>query len=203
VLNVLLVQSGKGADAASNADAFVETAASQAKKRAMREELTQRWQDLGTPVEERVLILASILDSAPLTPALTAKYETVLAKLAARMPIMQMLSRKQYIEYKLKLSQRPSTSADALSVAARAELTQEMQDLVANIENATKQYEIRYSERFVRPPSILPTGSSPVSMSPMTPGGAPSTLAANGSPRGFVADTVMTSDNSVISRSKR
>ena len=56
----------------------------------MREELTQRWQDLGTPVEERVLILASILDAAPLTPALATKYENVLAKLAARMPIMQV-----------------------------------------------------------------------------------------------------------------
>lgn len=173
---------GEASTAANNngVDPYAETPATQSKKRALREELTQRWQDLGTPVEERVLLLASLLDAAPLTPALTTKYEAVLAKLGARMPIMQMLSRKQYIEYKLRLTQRPGAgpSSDTLSAPARAELTQELQDLTASIENATKQYEIRYSERFVRPPNILQTAASssasPIAanMSPMPNNGA-------------------------------
>jgi hypothetical protein len=191
----------KGGEIAGGADnGFVETATSQAKKRAMREELTQRWQDLGTPVEERVLILASILDSAPLTPALTSKYEMVLAKLASRMPIMQMLSRKQYIEYKLKLSQRPSGNGDSLSVTARTELTQELQDLVSNIETATKQYEIRYSERFVRPPTIMTNAGGSPTFSPVA-ASAPSTNGAStpSAARGFATDAGVSSTSSVIS----
>ena len=73
-----------------------------------------------------------------------------------------MLSRKQYVEYKLKLAQRPgaTSGSDALSQAGRAELSQELQELANSIDNATRQYEIRFSERFVRPPSLVPAAGS-------------------------------------------
>jgi hypothetical protein len=146
-------------------DNFQDSAASVAKKKALKTELAQRWQELGTPIEERVLILASILDAVPLTPAMVSKYESVLAKLAARLPIMEMLSRRQYIEYKLKLAQRstnPGGQLDTQALNSVAELTDEINELQASIDASTRAYEERFAERFTRPALVpgTPAGIS-------------------------------------------
>lgn len=114
---------------------------------ARLESLLKLWQGLGTPSEERVQILAALLDSAQATPELTRRYEAVQSKLTARLPIMQMLTRKQYLEYKLTFSansQNPDASAQRPTFIA------ELDELRAQSEAAIRAYERQYGEKFVR-----------------------------------------------------
>lgn len=83
----------------------------------------------------------------------------------------QMLSRKQFIEYKLKLAQRPAAVQGAdpqqtLSLANKQELTQELQDLTGRIEVSIRDYEDRFGERFIKP-----TASAAINMASLSGGG--------------------------------
>lgn len=113
----------------------------------LREELTKKWTEQGTPIEERLEVLMNMLDAATVTPQMVDRYEAVVSKLSARLPITQMMSRKQYLEYKIKLSQRAGSTGNNEQVLV--ELTSELSSLQASIAQATREYERRYSERFV------------------------------------------------------
>ena len=71
----------------------------------MRNDLTERWNELKSPPTERIEILSALLDSASITPATIALYETISAKLSARQPINQvclvMLLQYIYITFPL------------------------------------------------------------------------------------------------------
>jgi hypothetical protein len=127
------------------------------------------WQGLGTPSEEKVQVLIELLDCADHTPELSRRYETIQKRLSARLPIVQMLTRKQYIEYKLKYIQKFAVAdtpgaemsrADAL--ASKSALLTELSELQGGIENAIRDYEQQFGERFVRPISTQqPSTSTP------------------------------------------
>jgi hypothetical protein len=59
----------------------------------LREDLTQRWGELKTPLADRVECLSALLDAAPAAPELVTRYEGMVEKLSARQPIAQV--RKQ------------------------------------------------------------------------------------------------------------
>lgn len=111
----------------------------------IKEELTKKWQELGTPVDERVSALASLLDTVTINPQTVAKYNATMSKLSSRLPITQMIARKQYIEYKIKLSQRNSNVKD---VAQLPEFNTESQELQTKIDLMTSEYERKYNEKF-------------------------------------------------------
>ncbi len=76
------------------------------------DELVAKWDELGTPSEDRVSVLVSLLNKSTVTPTMMNAYQTIVNKLSAKLPITQMLSRKQYIEYKLKYAQKNEMSKD-------------------------------------------------------------------------------------------
>lgn len=56
----------------------------------MREDLSQRWNELKTPLSDRVDCLSAMLDAAPVSPEMISRYEAVVEKLSARQPIVQV-----------------------------------------------------------------------------------------------------------------
>jgi hypothetical protein len=111
----------------------------------IKEELTKKWQELGTPVDERVSALAALLDTVTINPQTVSKYNTTMSKLSSRLPITQMIARKQYIEYKIKLSQRNSSGKDIVQLP---EFNTESQELQTKIDLMTSEYERKYNEKF-------------------------------------------------------
>ena len=72
-----------------------------------------------------------------------------MGKLSARLPITQALSRRQYLEYKLKISStRDGSGVDGSGVAP--EVVAELTDLKRYISEATVAYESYYGEPFNR-----------------------------------------------------
>lgn len=131
---------------------------------SIREELQSRWDSLKTSPAERVETLVSLLDSAQVTPSMLSMFEGMSRKLNARVPIAQAISRKQFIEYKLKLSSRTGENG-SLSNADRAKLITEMTDLQNNLENQLKDYEETFGESYftVTGGDSSPSGFSNVS----------------------------------------
>lgn len=70
---------GAGADAGAGSSAG-----------KMREDLAARWNELKTPLADRVDCLSAMLDAAPASPEMVSRYEAVVEKLAARQPIVQV-----------------------------------------------------------------------------------------------------------------
>ncbi len=134
---------------------------------AMREELVGRWNELKVPVGERVDALVALLDAAKTTPQLLTTYEAISGKLSARQPIAQvigctltqtecthtisqLISRKQYIEYKLKLASRIGGEGSNLSAADRAQLITELTELQSNADQLVRQFEKKYGESYFK-----------------------------------------------------
>jgi hypothetical protein len=102
----------------------------------------------------------SLLDAADHTPDLAKKYETIQKRFSARLPIMQMVMRRQKIEYKLKMIQKiassdqPPQGNEEMSreeaVAAKPVLLTELNELRNSIEVMIRDYEGLYGERFER-----------------------------------------------------
>jgi hypothetical protein len=113
----------------------------------IRNELSSKFDELKTSSGERIEILTALLDSATTTPELLALYESISTKLSARVPIVQFLNRKQFIEYKLKLATRPGGESNMTS-AEKADLISELTEVKANLDKAIKQYEIAFGESF-------------------------------------------------------
>lgn len=108
-------------------------------------------------------------------------------KLSARQPIAQLASRKQFIEYKLKLATRVGSDgsgpgSSGVSPADRAALIAELTEVQANVEALVRQYERRFGEPYLRMTPAGPDGGAPP-----TPGGSCNTstgaYAALNSPR--------------------
>ncbi len=57
---------------------------------ALRAELESSWAELNTSPSERLDTLATLIDDAEVTPEMAAKYEAIVSKLAARLPITQV-----------------------------------------------------------------------------------------------------------------
>lgn len=56
----------------------------------IRSELESTWTDLNTPPQDRIDMLASLLDDAEVTPELLAKFNDIMAKLSTRVPIVKV-----------------------------------------------------------------------------------------------------------------
>jgi hypothetical protein len=101
----------------------------------------------------------SLLDCADHTPDLAKKYESIQKRFSARLPIMQMVMRRQKIEYKLKMIQKVASSdqpqgdgemSRAEAVAAKPVLLTELNELRNSIEMMIRDYESQFGERFER-----------------------------------------------------
>lgn len=84
--------------------------------------------------------------------------------------VLQLASRKQFIEYKLKLATRvgsdgSSTGTGGVSPADRAALIAELTEVQSNVEALVRQYERRFGEPYLR---MTPAGPEPPA--PATPG---------------------------------
>lgn len=131
----------------------------------MRDDLSQRWSELKTPLADRVECLSALLDCAPAAPEVVTRYEAIVEKLSARQPIAQLASRRQFIEYKLKLSSRIGTDGSSgttgVSPADRAALIAELTEVSANLEALTRQYERRFNEPFAKVGTESPALNTP------------------------------------------
>lgn len=82
----------------------------------------------------------------------------------------QLASRKQFIEYKLKLATRVgadgSSVATGVSPADRAALIAELTEVQANMEALIRQYERRFNEAYLR---MTATGTGCLDSTPATP----------------------------------
>jgi hypothetical protein len=114
----------------------------------IRNELSGKFEELKTPSSERIEILTSLLDAASTTPELLSLYETISTKLSARVPIVQLLNRKQFIEYKLKLATRASGETSTMTSAEKADLISELTEVKSNLERSIKHYETAFGESF-------------------------------------------------------
>ena len=101
----------------------------------------------------------SLLDCADHTPELSKKYEAIQKRFSARLPIMQLVMRRQKIEYKLKKIQKIVSSDQpqgneemtrAEAVTAKPVLLSELNELRNSIESMVRDYESTYGERFER-----------------------------------------------------
>lgn len=110
----------------------------------VRADLCQRWDELKTPPAERVATLCALLDNASPTPAALALYENISAKLTDRVPIAQLLSRKQFVEYKLKLS--AAGGGGGLSTSERADLISQLSEVKSQIDRLARNYEKTHNE---------------------------------------------------------
>lgn len=129
-------------------------------------DLESSWTELNTPFSDRIEMLTSILDDAEVNPEMSAKYEQIMKKLSARLPIAQALSRKQYLEYKIKLTSR-ADSGKGDGFPHQTELNAELRELQRYLSDALVKYENYYGESFHRQDSTpLSPGrsSSPTSM---------------------------------------
>ena len=126
----------------------------------MRETLFDQWDELKTPVAERVDALVSLVDSAKVTPQFLTRYEYINQKLSDRVPIAQALSRKQFIEYKLKLASRLGGDGATMSSGERASLITELTEIQTSMDQAVKLYEKKYGESFTK--FTVPGGATPV-----------------------------------------
>jgi len=159
---------GTGAVAGSSADSI---SSSQRRLSAsnMRKELSEKWKEVDLTPEEQVAVLSELLDAAPVNAQMEAAFDLLKEKLSARSPILAMLQRKQFVEYKLK---RPAlavggggggATGEPLTLAGKAEFTQELSELQGKLEESLRKYEQYFGEKFVAP-ALLPTsaGSSGV-----------------------------------------
>lgn len=154
----------------------------------MRESLLKLWQGIGTSPEEKVQVLVALLDCADPSPELTRKYEAIQAKLSARLPIMQLATKKQLIEHKLQYLQAPSASPNpqdrAEVVSSKNILLKDLAETTRSIEISVREYEQTYGERFVvnnttlTVPQSAPAGGHPA---PGARHGSPSRQGDNGS----------------------
>jgi len=120
------------------------------KAQSMRVDLEAAWTELNTPAQERIDTLVALLDEAEVTPELVTKYNDYTEKLTARLPIMQAISRKQFLEYKLKLSNRGDGIKGSTNSINQIELMNELSDLQVYINQSVVQYENLYNESFYR-----------------------------------------------------
>ncbi len=180
--------SGEGAPSSSHtaaADAAVMPATE------MRTKLMEQWMEQKTPLNDRIDALVSLLDASKVTPQMISAYEAVQQKLSDRMPIsqvyglrvniallytvvlymialkwfcnlvLQMLNRKQFIEYKLKLASRiGGEGSNGLSSADKALLITELTEIQQNLDLQIKRYEKKYGEPFLRPADGTTSGGA-------------------------------------------
>eukprot|EP00599_Poterioochromonas_sp_BG-1_P014104 CAMPEP_0173162616 /NCGR_PEP_ID=MMETSP1105-20130129/19414_1 /TAXON_ID=2985 /ORGANISM="Ochromonas sp., Strain BG-1" /LENGTH=211 /DNA_ID=CAMNT_0014082481 /DNA_START=214 /DNA_END=849 /DNA_ORIENTATION=+ len=115
----------------------------------LRHELSQKFDELKTSSVERIDILTTLLDTAQTTPELLALYESVSTKLAARVPIVQLQNRKQFLEYKIKLASRVNQEGSStMTSSEKAELISELTEVKTSLERSVKQYEMTFHEAF-------------------------------------------------------
>ena len=91
-----------------------------------------------------------------------------------------MISRKQYIEYKLKLASRIGGEGSNLSASDRAQLITELTDIQSNVDSLCKQYEKKFGESFFKTAALVNgEGSVGNGVGVPAPAGAPATPQAS------------------------
>lgn len=102
-----------------------------------------------------------------------------------------MVSRKQYIEYKLKLASRIGGEGSNLSASDRAQLITELTDIQTNVDSLCKQYERKFGESFFKSAAVVEAGGNGVAglgavgatpSTPQHPASARSSLVVPNSP---------------------
>jgi hypothetical protein len=78
----------------------------------MLKTLRKLWEGLGTPVEEQVAVLASLLDVADYSPGMNERFETSQSKMSAQLQIMQLATRKDFLEFRLRCLNRLAEKMD-------------------------------------------------------------------------------------------
>jgi len=99
----------------------------------------------------------------------------LLVRLAASITRLQAISRRQFLEYKLKLASRmdgssSTSSSSGLSAADRAAFITELTEIQASLDASTKHYEKKYGESYFKTTSLEPAaGNSSVASTPSQP----------------------------------
>jgi hypothetical protein len=110
-------------------------------------ELTLAWEKQRIPPEEKVRLLTHLLNEATPNAALMRTYDDAHAKLQSRLPILEMRSKKNYLEFKLRQLGDVRVNSEAAGVQ------RELRDTVAEYEDACRQYQAKYGEMFEAAPA--------------------------------------------------
>jgi len=105
-------------------------------------ELTLSWEKQRVAPEEKIRLLTTLLNEAAPTPALVRTYELAHARLEARVPLLEMRSKKNYLEFKLRQSKGVRDGPDIVSTKT------ELQNITSSYEEACQQYQVRFQEKF-------------------------------------------------------
>lgn len=85
-----------------------------------------------------------LLNEAAPTPALMRSYDQVLAKMHARLPLVELNSRRSYLQFKLR-----QAKASQASVGAIAKTEKDLQAAEAAFVDASRKYRSKFGEEFL------------------------------------------------------
>ena len=95
--------------------------------------------------EEKIRLLTTLLNEAAPTPALMRTYELAHARLEARVPLLEIRSKKNYLEFKLRQSKASSGGQEGPDAAA---IQRELRTVSAGYDDACRKYQAKFNESF-------------------------------------------------------
>jgi hypothetical protein len=120
-------------------------------------QLHKVWAAMQTDPVDRVDFLTQVLELAPYSEELLALLQNYSSRLAAQLPLLQQVTRREFIKYRLKcihrFQQDPAKRAEFASgtegARTRDMLMSELGVLNNKLGNGLQEYERRYTDRFM------------------------------------------------------
>ena len=107
-------------------------------------ELTATWEQQQLPAEEKVRLLTMLLNEAAPTPALMRNYDHVLTKMQSRLPLVELNSKRSYLQFKLRQA-KSSGASDTIITKTETDL----QIADAAFVEASRKYRAKYGEEYL------------------------------------------------------
>merc|ERR1712224_637979 len=104
----------------------------------MGHELTTTWEQQQLPAEEKVRLLTMLLNEAAPTPSLMRNYDQVIAKMQARLPLVELNSKRSYLVFKLR-----QANASHANAATITKIERDLQAADQAYADATRKYMVK------------------------------------------------------------
>jgi hypothetical protein len=125
--------------------------------RQMREQLRKVWAAMQTDPVDRVDFLTRVLELAPYSEELLALLQNYSSRLATQLPLLQQVTRREFIKYRLKCihrfqqdpAKRAEFAAGTEGARTRDMLMSELGVLNEKLATGLQEYESRYNDRFM------------------------------------------------------
>ena len=145
-----------GAASLAGADAADGDSTAAADAGARMSAMTELWDTLDVPVKDRLSAMVAVLDAAPMTPEMFARYREVHGRLKMRTTLRGMLAREAALAGHVKmvksiLDQSATMAPDPRTLAQLKMHSDELVALRSRIIEAKAQYVDEFGERFTDP----------------------------------------------------